>query len=103
MLRKSIRSYLVLGVPAVLAFLAIPALADEGRIPIPFSSPGTPPIMIAAPGKYILTRNLRANAAGSCIQAAVPLPTPGDVAIHLNGCILDPPANPGAAPTPAPG
>ena len=66
------------------ALCAIPALADEGRIPIPFSSPGTPPIIITQPGKYILTRNLRATAAGSCIQLAVPAGTPGDVDIDLN-------------------
>ena len=84
-------------VPVLFALLAIPALADEGRIPIPFTSPGTPPIVITQPGKYILTRNLKATAAGSCIQLAVPAPAPGDVDIDLNGFILDQSPNPGAA------
>src|SRR5262245_45648369 len=81
-------------VPVLFALVAIPALADEGRIPIPFSSPGTPPIVIVQPGKYILTRNLKATAAGSCIQLAVPVLTPGDVDIDLNGFILDQSTNP---------
>lgn len=80
----------------VLALCAIPALADEGRIPIPFSSPGFPPIVIVQPGKYILTRNLKATAAGSCIQVSIPAPTPGDVDIDLNGFIVDQSTNPGS-------
>lgn len=60
-----------------LTLVAVPAVGDEGRIPI-FAAP----TVIAAPGKYFVTRNL-AIAAGSLITI-----TADDVDIDLNGFVL---------------
>ena len=50
--------------------LALPSLADEGRIPV-----HTAPTVISESGKYILTRNL--------------LPVPGDPAIEITAPVVD--------------
>ena len=70
---------------AVATLLTLPALASEGRIPIPFTNPVATPVLIATPGKYILTRNMAAGAGGPVIDIV----TPGDVEIDLNGFTLD--------------
>ncbi len=67
-----------LGITAVtLSFAALPAGADEGRIPI-----ANAPTVLAAPGKYFVTKNL-APAAGSAITIAS-----DNVDIDLNGFTL---------------
>jgi nitrous oxidase accessory protein NosD len=66
--------------------IVVPAIAAEGRTPI-FAAPTT----IAAPGKYVVTRNLtNAAAAGAVITVNAP-----DVDIDINGFVLDNTANPG--------
>jgi hypothetical protein len=77
------RSFPVVAATAFLA--AIPALAGEGRIPIPFTNPPTTPVVIGSPGRYIMTRNLFPTGVGPIIDVAVP----GDVDIDLNGMVLD--------------
>jgi parallel beta-helix repeat protein len=63
---------------AVLAVaMALPALAGEGRIPLPFAGPA--PYVLSMPGKYIVTRNLT-TAVGPLFEVAAP-----DVEIDLNG------------------
>ena len=74
-MRRSIGRPLTL----LLAFLSLPALAAEGRIPIA----GPPPVVIGAAGKYIVTRNIF-TAAGPIIDVTV-----GDVDIDLNGMMLN--------------
>jgi len=64
----------------VLGLGALPAVAAEGRIPLPFAGP--PPYVLAAPGKYIVTRNL-GIAAGPLLDVAA-----NDVEIDLNGMQL---------------
>ena len=79
-----------------LILIALPAIADEGRIPIPFTSPVATPIAITTPGRYFLTRNIAPTAAGPIIDVNVGT-LPGDVEIDLNGFILNNTLNPGFA------
>ena len=67
--------------------VALPALAAEGRIPIPFTSPPTTPVVITTPGHYILTRNLSPTGPGNTIEIAVP-GTGADVDLDLNGFLV---------------
>jgi len=68
---------------------AFSAVAKDGRIPIPFSSPVVTPITITQPGSYVLTRNIGTTGMGAIIDVNIPGPIPGDVDIDLNGFILD--------------
>lgn len=74
----------------ILVLAAIPALAAEGRIPIPFTSPVVTPISITAPGKYILTRPLKATGGGPILDISVGAGIGlSEVDIDLNGFTLD--------------
>jgi hypothetical protein len=74
----------------IAALAAIPSLAAEGRIPIPFTSPVVTPIVIAAPGRYVLTRPLKATAPGPVIDVAVGVGVGlSEVDIDLNGFTID--------------
>ena len=88
--------FLIKRVIPLLLLVPLPAMAQNGRIPIPFA-PVVTPIVITAPGSYVVTRNLvptPAGAAGPIIVVAVPGGPPGDVQIDLNGMILDNTPNP---------
>lgn len=74
---------------------SLSAFAAEGRIPIPFTSPPVTPIVITAPGRYILTRPIKATGPGDVIRVALPVAATGDVDIDLNGFTLDGTPNPG--------
>jgi parallel beta-helix repeat protein len=63
-------------------FGAVPCFAAEGRIPIPFTA-GPPPYVIAAPGRYVLTRNLSIAVDDNIIRV-----TANDVDLDLNGMVL---------------
>ncbi len=65
------------------AVAAFPAIADEGRIPIPFQAPVTFPIVIATPGEYVLTRDLVPPGGTAAIEIASP-----KVEIDLNGKVI---------------
>jgi hypothetical protein len=81
----------------ILALVAIPAMAVDGQIPIPFTSPIVTPITITAPGSYVVTQNLMPTAPGPIISIALPAASPvDDVQIDLNGMVLDNSPNPGA-------
>lgn len=87
---RLVKNHLRLSTAIVLALTSIPALAAEGRIPIPFTSPVATPINITAPGKYILTRPLKATAAGPLINIAVGVGAGlSEVDIDLNGFTID--------------
>ena len=64
---------------ACLAFAPLAARAAEGRTPV--FAPGT---VITTGGRYIVTRNLTASAAGPIIDISSP-----DVDLDLNGMLLD--------------
>lgn len=66
--------------------VSFPALAAEGRIPIPFTSPPTTPIVIGTPGHYILTRDLSPTGPGPTIDISV-AGVGGDVDLDLNGFV----------------
>jgi parallel beta-helix repeat protein len=72
----------------MLVLVAIPAMAVDGQIPIPFASPIATPITITTPGSYVVTQNLVPTGPGPIIIIAVP-GIPGDVQIDLNGFVLD--------------
>ena len=78
----------------VLCLAAVPAMAQNGRIQIPFASPVVTPIVITAPGSYVVTRNLLPTGPGPIINVAVPLFPGGDVTLDLNGMLLDNSPNP---------
>ncbi len=83
-------------VAPLLLLVALPAMAVDGQIPIPFAAPVVPPIVIAAPGSYVVTRNLVPTAAGPIISIALPAASlVDDVQIDLNGMVLDNTLNPG--------
>ena len=87
---SSRRYMLQLAAALILAVVTYPAIAAEGRIPIPFTSPPATPINITSPGKYILTRPLKATAAGPVINIAVGVGVgASEVDIDLNGFTLD--------------
>ena len=79
----------------ILGVASIPAVAAEGRIPIPFAAPVATPITISNPGRYVLTRNLAATAAGPIFEIIPGAAVPGDIEIDLNGFILNNTLNPG--------
>lgn len=81
------RSWAILAATPILAALAETALAAEGRIPIPFTSPPTTPIVISAPGRYVLTRNITPTGPGETIRIAMPAGG-GSVDLDLNGFSL---------------
>ena len=80
----------------LLLFATLPAMAVDGQIPIPFAAPVVTPIVIGAPGSYVVTGPLFSTGApGPILAIAVPLFPGGDVQIDLNGMILDNSLNPG--------
>ena len=92
------KPWLRLLVPLILLAVT-PALAVDGQIPIPFGpGPVVTPIVITAPGSYVLTRNITATGPGPVISIAAggAGSPPEDVQIDLNGHILDQPADPTA-------
>lgn len=78
--------------PALL-LAALPAMAVDGQIPIPNTPVFATPIVIGAPGSYVLTRNLMPTGPGPIINVAI-AGAPGDVQIDLNGFVLNNSANP---------
>ncbi|NIM63007.1 MAG: hypothetical protein GTO30_15605, partial [Acidobacteria bacterium] len=78
------RGWFKLFVP-LLMLVALPAMAQNGRIPIPFAAPVATPIVITAPGSYVVTRNLVPTGPGPIIIIALPAAsTVDDVVIDLN-------------------
>jgi hypothetical protein len=67
----------------ILAVTALPALAAEGRIPIPFTSTYSTPIVISESGSYVVTRDLEPTGPGPIIEI-----NNGDVDLDLNGMTL---------------
>ncbi len=94
MYRNTVRA-----LPVLLALAVLPALASEGRTPIPFTDPYVTPQPITTPGSYVVTRNLAPAALGGpiiTIDCTAPdfLPATGAVTIDLNGFTLDQTADP---------
>jgi hypothetical protein len=71
----------------LLAAVSHPGPGRRGRIPIPFTSPPTTPVIISTPGQYILTRNLVPTGPGDTIRISLPAGG-GSVDLDLNGFSL---------------
>ncbi len=73
--------------PMLLALIILPALAGEGRTPIPFTAPVATPITLLEAGSYVVTRNLSPLGPGPLISIVT---GPGsEVLLDLNGMVLD--------------
>jgi hypothetical protein len=77
---------------AVMLLAALPAPADDGATPIPFTDPYATPQILRTPGHYVVTRNLQPTGPGpilliECFGVAG-LPAPA-FTIDLNGMVLD--------------